>query len=73
MKFAVGTISVPASWTAEAPHAIAGPVAPGESVNATFKVVSPAAVGAGFLTGKAEWTTPAARAKQFDTTSSQRS
>jgi hypothetical protein len=62
------SISVPASWTAEAPHAIAGPVAPGESVNATFKVVSPAAVGAGFLTGKAEWTTPAARAKQFDTT-----
>ena len=62
------SISVPAGWTAEAPHAIAGPVAPGASVNATIKVVSPAAVGAGFLTGKAEWTTPPARAKQFDTT-----
>jgi hypothetical protein len=62
------SISVPAGWTAEAPHAIAGPVAPGASVNATVEVVSPAAVGAGFLTGKAEWTTPAARAKQFDTT-----
>jgi len=62
------SISVPAGWTAAAPRAIAGPVAPGTSVSATFKVVSPAAAGAGFLTGKAEWTTPAIRGKQLETT-----
>ncbi|HUO36884.1 MAG TPA: arabinofuranosidase catalytic domain-containing protein, partial [Mycobacterium sp.] len=62
------SISVPAGWTAGAPRAIAGPVGPGASVNATFKVVAPAAAGAGFLTGKAEWTTPTTRRKQFETT-----
>jgi hypothetical protein len=60
--------SVPAGWTAGAPRAIAGPVGPGASVNAAFKVVSAAAAGAGFLTGKAEWTTPTTRRKKFETT-----
>src|ERR1019366_1873941 len=62
------SISVPAGWTAGAPRAIAGVVGPGASVNATFKVVAPAAAGAGFLTGKAEWTTPTTRSKKFETT-----
>ena len=64
------SISVPAGWTGSRLHArlFADPVAPGASVSATFKVTSPAATGAGFLTGKAEWTSPTARAKQFDTT-----
>ncbi|MBZ5618811.1 MAG: lamin tail domain-containing protein [Acidobacteriia bacterium] len=62
------SISVPAGWTAGAPHAIAGVVGPGASVNATFKVVAPAAAGAGFLAGKAEWTTPTTRRKKFETT-----
>ena len=62
------SISGPAGWTAGAPRAIAGPVGPGESVSAAFKVVSAAAAGAGFLTGKAEWTTATARGKHFETT-----
>ena len=44
------------------------PVAPGASVSATFKVTSPATTGAGFLTGKAEWTNPATRGTQSETT-----
>jgi hypothetical protein len=62
------SISVPAGWTAGAPRAIAGPVGPGASVSATFKISSAAATGAGFLTGKAEWTIPTDRGKQFETT-----
>ncbi len=68
------SISMPAGWTAVASGAtgaaaaFAGPVAPGASVSATFKVTSPAATGAGFLTGRAEWTDPATRRTQFDTT-----
>ncbi|MEV7802333.1 arabinofuranosidase catalytic domain-containing protein [Microbispora sp. NPDC088329] len=38
-------------------------VAPGESVSATFTVTSAAATGAGFLTGKAEWTNPSGPVK----------
>jgi hypothetical protein len=48
------SISAPTGWTASASSA-SGTVAPGASVSATFKVTSPAATGAGFLTGKAEW------------------
>ncbi|MDR3703307.1 MAG: arabinofuranosidase catalytic domain-containing protein [Candidatus Sulfopaludibacter sp.] len=62
------SISVPAGWTAGAPRAIVGPVGPGASVSGTFKVASAAAAGAGFLTGKAGWTTATAGGKQFDTT-----
>jgi len=49
------SIAAPIRWTASA-ASNSGTVAPGASVNATFKVASPTAAGAGFLTGKAEWT-----------------
>ena len=49
----------------------ADPVAPGASVSATFKVTSPATTGAGFLTGKAEWTDPATRGTQSETTTAE--
>jgi hypothetical protein len=68
------SVSVPAGWTASASGAtntsvtIAAPVAPGASVSATFKVTSPATTGAGFLTGKAEWTAPTAGGTRFETT-----
>jgi len=53
------SVSAPAGWTASLSKTFAAPVAPGESVSATFKVTSPATTGAGFLTGKAEWKGPA--------------
>ncbi len=62
----------PGGWTVRvsggtsAVATIKMPVAPGASVRATFSVTSPAAVGAGFLTGKVEWTTAAA-GTQVDT------
>jgi hypothetical protein len=68
------SISVPAGWSALVSGAtgtsktFANPVAPGASVIATFKVTSPVTTGAGFLTGKAEWTAPAARGAKSDTT-----
>ena len=37
-------------------------------MSATFKVTSPATTGAGFLTGKAEWTDPTTGGTQFETT-----
>ncbi len=67
-------VSVPARWIATASGAtkasvtIAGPVAPGASVSATFRVTSPATTGAGFLSGRAEWTDPATRRPRFETT-----
>ncbi len=64
------SVSPPAGWTAVAsgPAAFSAAVAPGASVSATFKVTSPAATGAGFLAGKAEWTRPEARGAQSETT-----
>ena len=68
------SISVPAGWTAsvagatKASKTFGDPVAPGANVSAAFKVISPAAAGAGFLTGKAEWKGPAAGATQSETT-----
>ena len=68
------SLSLPAGWTAVVSGAsgasatFAGPVAPGASVSATFTVTSPAATGAGFLTGKAEWTDPATGRTQSETT-----
>ena len=68
------SLSVPTGWTAlasgtsDASVTFAGPVAPGASVSATFKVTSPATTGAGFLTGKAEWTSPTAGRTQSETT-----
>ena len=61
------SISAPAGWTVGNSAIFSAPVAPGATVNATFKITSPAMTGAGFLTGKAEWTSPAA-AKQLETT-----
>ncbi len=51
-------VTVPAGWTATASGAetFAGPVAPGASVSATFKVTSGPAAFNGDLTGYASWT-----------------
>lgn len=68
------SLSLPRGWTAVvsggegASATFAGPVAQGASVSATFKVTSPAATGAGFLTGRVEWTDPAARGTRSETT-----
>ena len=62
------SISAPAGWAIGNSATFSDPVAPGASVSATFKVTSPGNTGAGFLTGKAEWTIPAAGRKQLDTT-----
>ena len=68
------SISLPAGWLAVVSGAtktsvtFADPVAPGASVSATFKVTSPPTSAAGFLTGKAEWTYPATRRTQSETT-----
>src|SRR5207244_3739869 len=63
------SISMPAGWTvlASGPTSssvtFSGTVAPGATVSAAFKVTSPGTAGACFLTGKAEWTNPAAGGK----------
>ena len=68
------SISLPAGWTAVLSGAtgtsktFVDPVAPGASVSATFKISSPAATGAGFLSGRAEWRNPAPGGTQFETT-----
>jgi hypothetical protein len=66
------SLSVPKGWTASAsgdkPVSFADPIAPGASVSTTFKVTSPAATGAGLLTGNAQWMGPAG-GRQFDVTS----
>jgi len=62
------SISAPAGWTVSNPTTFSDPVAPGATVSATFKVTSPGNTGAGFLTGKAEWTTPSAGGKKLETT-----
>ncbi len=52
------SISVPRQWSAAAttPATIAGPVAPGATVSATFKVTSGPAAFNGDLVGNASWT-----------------
>ena len=56
------SITVPAGWTSvvsgskDTSKTIAGPVAPGATVSATFKVTSGQAVFNGDLVGKASWT-----------------
>ena len=68
------SISAPKGWTAtvsggaETIKTFAGPIAPGASLNATFKINSPATTSAGFLTGKSEWTSQTTGGTQFDTT-----
>ncbi|MGJ5817200.1 arabinofuranosidase catalytic domain-containing protein [Paludibaculum fermentans] len=64
------SLSVPAGWTARVSGSVSktfdAPVAPGASVSAAFQVTSPSKTGAGFLTGRAEWSIPTAGRKQFD-------
>ena len=68
------SVSAPKGWTSavsggtETTKIFAGPIPPGASLNATFKITSPATTGAGFLTGKAEWTSQTSTGTQFDTT-----
>jgi len=47
-----------ASGTDKTAKSFSGPIAPDASVSETFRFTSPAATGAGFLTGKAEWRGP---------------
>ena len=60
-------------WTAtavggtQASQAFPSPVAPGASVTGKFMVTSPAATGAGFVTGIAEWKGSTAGGAQVDT------
>ena len=66
------SISVPSRWTAAAVGGAStafNTVAPGASVSATFKVTSPAAAAAAFLTAKAEWTNAAGGGKRSETAS----
>ena len=68
------SVSTPKGWTsivsgaAETTKTFAGPIAPGASLNAIFKITSPATTSAGFLTSKAEWTSAATGRSQFDIT-----
>jgi hypothetical protein len=69
------SISVPnRQWTSVVPGAaktsvtIAGPVAPGASVSATFKVTSGPAAFNGDLTGNAQWTNQTTGGKHSETT-----
>ncbi len=68
------SVSTPKGWSStvsggtETTKNFAGPIAPGASLNANFKITSPAVTGAGFLTGKAEWTGQTTGVSQFDTT-----
>jgi hypothetical protein len=67
------SVSAPKGWTSSVSggagtiFAAAGPIAPGASLNATFKISSPSTVSAGFLTGKAEWTSQTTGGTQSDT------
>ena len=64
------SISVPKHWTAVAKTSatIAGPVAPGASVSATFKITSGPAAFNGDLVGNASWTSQTTGGKQSETT-----
>jgi len=67
------TLSVPEQWSAvvadgsEATKTFAGPVAPGQSVSATFKVTSGPTAFNGDLTASADWTNQAKERKQSET------
>ena len=58
------SLSLPKGWEAtvknskETSKVFNDPVAPNASVNATFTIVSPSKIDAGFLNGKAEWKNP---------------
>lgn len=61
------SIAARPGWTIQAQGAgsssktFTEPIAPKATVTATFKITSPAMIDAGFITGKAEWTTGAAK------------
>ena len=63
------SISVPGQWASQAKTSatFAGPVAPGATVNATFKITSGPAGFNGDLVATAHWTNQATRAKQSET------
>jgi hypothetical protein len=67
------SLAAPPGWTtrADAGSATAAgvSVAPGESRSVAFLVTSPAAAGAGFLTGRAEWKDPRTGAGRRETVS----
>src|SRR6185369_2116707 len=50
------SIAVPAGWSTGASKSFAGPIAPGGTVSATFRVTSGAVAFNGDLVGKASWT-----------------
>ncbi len=68
------SLSLPSQWTAvvqgttETSKTIAGPVAPGASVNATFKVTSGPEAFNGDLVGNASWTNSTSGSMQSETT-----
>ena len=64
------SISAPRQWTAvtKTPAAIAGPVAPGATVSATFKVTSGSAAFNGDLVGRAAWKSTTSGGTQSETT-----
>jgi non-reducing end alpha-L-arabinofuranosidase len=68
------SIAVPRQWSAFVPgttrtaETIAGPVAPGASVSATFKVTSGPAAFNGDMVGNVSWTNPANGTTQVETT-----
>ena len=68
------SISAPPQWTSvvagttQTSVTIAGPVAPGASVSATFKVTSGPAAFNGDLVGKVSWTNPTSGGTQSETT-----
>ncbi len=68
------SLSLPAGWTGVVAGAtgktrtFSEPVAPGASVNAIFKIASPARTGTGFLAGMAEWTGPTTGGAQAGST-----
>jgi hypothetical protein len=62
------SISVPRQWSTTKSETIAGPVAPGASVSATFKVTSGPAAFNGDLVGNASWTNQSSGAKQSERT-----
>jgi hypothetical protein len=66
------SMSVPAGWSAvssgKTSVTFPDPIAPDAAVTVTFKVKSPQVSGAGFLTAKVEWTSPAAGAARTETT-----
>ncbi len=64
------SVSVPRQWTvvARTPATVAGPIAPGASVGATFKVTSGPAAFNGDLVGRASWKHATGGVTQSETT-----